>query len=67
MSKRKPEQDAYTPVKLPNSMIEQVDRFIENQPQHDFRSRPQFITYLIRRYIDEKETKKDLKKELSEE
>ena len=53
MNARRPEQDEYTPVKIPHSMIEQIDRYMQDNPEFDFKTRPQFIKYLIRRYMDE--------------
>ena len=49
---RRPEQDEYTPVKLPNSFIEQIDKIMKNNPEYDFRTRPAFIRYLVRKFID---------------
>ena len=53
MGKRRPEQDDYTPVKISNSLIQQIDRYIDDHPEFDFKTRPQFLKYLIRRYLDE--------------
>lgn len=41
-----------TPVKLPNDMIEELDRIKEQSNLH-FKSRPDVLKYLIRKYIEE--------------
>ena len=50
---RRAEQDDYTPVKLPNSFITQIDAIMENNPEYDFKTRPQFLRYLVRKFIDD--------------
>ncbi len=51
--KRRKEQDEYTPIKLPNRFIEQIDKIMEKNPEYDFKTRPQFLRYLVRKYIDD--------------
>lgn len=55
MSGRRPEQDDYTPIKLPNSMIRQIDKYMSEHPEYDFKTRPQFVKYIVRRYIEEQQ------------
>lgn len=50
---RRKEQDEYTPVKLPNDFIDQIDKIMEKNPEYVFKTRPQFMRYLIRKFIDD--------------
>ena len=40
----------YTPVKLPNYLIKQIDTVIDKEPKM-FSSRPDFIKFLVKSYL----------------
>lgn len=46
------QKEGSTPVKLPNDLIEELDKIKENS-QLCFKSRPEILKYLIRKYLDE--------------
>jgi len=52
MDGAKKKSDDSTPVKLSNGIIAQIDKIIKEDPDHDFKSRPDVLKYLIRKFID---------------
>ena len=53
MSDNMVNDEQFTPIKLRNEIIHEIDKIIDNNPF--VRTRPQVIKYILHRYIEEQE------------